>query len=216
MPFYSDFFKWVTLPMFLPSICLLDQFLLTALYISIHKAINKDKLYGKEGKAPRKIQKMGSNFLGAVCQLNPFITHRCMGPCVATLSSQRWLVRDGSSDDADSEVKSILSKYVKKGPQIRHSHFCLKTTKTSLCLLLSHLYFFMHQLRENLEESISQLQTQRRSDGVRSSSASTLHTSDLEAFSGSGMKKMTSRTSDWVLFSKSFWEYESVLLPAIC
>lgn len=139
-----------------------------------------------------------------------------MGPLVATLSSQRWLVRDGSSD-ADSEVKSILSKYVKKGPQIRHSHFCLKTTtKTSLTLLLSHLYFFMHQLRENLEESISQLQTQRRSNGVRSSSASTLHTSDLEASSGSGMKKMTSRTSDRVLFSKSFSEYESVLLPAIC
>ncbi|XP_030576664.1 centrosomal protein of 128 kDa isoform X2 [Archocentrus centrarchus] len=42
-------------------------------------------------------------------------------------------------------------------------------------------------LRENLEESISQLQTQRLglSNGVRSSSASTLHTSDLEAFSGS-------------------------------
>ncbi|XP_063352617.1 centrosomal protein of 128 kDa-like isoform X1 [Pelmatolapia mariae] len=43
----------------------------------------------------------------------------------------------------------------------------------------------MALLRENLEESISQLQTQRRSNGVRSSSASTLHTSDLEAFSGS-------------------------------
>lgn len=198
-------------PNFLPTICLLDQFLLTALYISIHKAINKDKLYGKEGKAPRKIEKWG-----VTCQLNPFIIHSCMGPLVATLSSQRWLVRDGSSD-ADSEVKSILSKYVKKGPQIRHSHLCLKTTtKTSLCLLLSHLYFFMHQLRENLEESISQLQTQRRSNGVRSSSASTLHTSDLEASSGSGMKKMTSRTSDRVLFSKSFSEYESVLLPAIC
>nr|XP_024661001.1 centrosomal protein of 128 kDa-like [Maylandia zebra] len=43
----------------------------------------------------------------------------------------------------------------------------------------------MALLRENLEESISQLQTQRRSNGVRSSSASTLHTSDLEASSGS-------------------------------
>uniref|UniRef100_A0A3Q0S4L4 Centrosomal protein 128 n=1 Tax=Amphilophus citrinellus TaxID=61819 RepID=A0A3Q0S4L4_AMPCI len=44
-------------------------------------------------------------------------------------------------------------------------------------------------LRENLEESISQLQTQRLglSNGVRSSSASTLHTSDLEAFSGSAL-----------------------------
>uniref|UniRef100_A0A8D3BWE6 Centrosomal protein 128 n=1 Tax=Scophthalmus maximus TaxID=52904 RepID=A0A8D3BWE6_SCOMX len=45
------------------------------------------------------------------------------------------------------------------------------------------------QLRENLEESISQLQTQRlsRSNGARSgsASASTLHTSDLEAGSGS-------------------------------
>ncbi|XP_026197572.1 centrosomal protein of 128 kDa isoform X2 [Anabas testudineus] len=47
----------------------------------------------------------------------------------------------------------------------------------------------MALLRENLEESISQLQTQRlsRSNGVRSASASasTLHTSDLEACSGS-------------------------------
>ncbi|AWP19714.1 putative centrosomal protein of 128 kDa isoform 2 [Scophthalmus maximus] len=47
----------------------------------------------------------------------------------------------------------------------------------------------MALLRENLEESISQLQTQRlsRSNGARSgsASASTLHTSDLEAGSGS-------------------------------
>ncbi|XP_037606827.1 centrosomal protein of 128 kDa isoform X2 [Sebastes umbrosus] len=47
----------------------------------------------------------------------------------------------------------------------------------------------MALLRENLEESISQLQTQRvsRSNGARSASASasTLHTSDLEADSGS-------------------------------
>ncbi|KAM6915010.1 centrosomal protein of 128 kDa [Xenentodon cancila] len=45
----------------------------------------------------------------------------------------------------------------------------------------------MALLRENLEESISQLQTTRlsRTNGVRSSSASTLHTSDLEAFSES-------------------------------
>ncbi|XP_040921070.1 centrosomal protein of 128 kDa [Toxotes jaculatrix] len=47
----------------------------------------------------------------------------------------------------------------------------------------------MSLLRENLEESISQLQTQRlsRSNGIRSASASasTLHTSDLEACSGS-------------------------------
>nr|XP_046229182.1 centrosomal protein of 128 kDa isoform X2 [Scatophagus argus] len=47
----------------------------------------------------------------------------------------------------------------------------------------------MALLRENLEESISQLQTQRlgRSNGARSASASasTLHTSDLEACSGS-------------------------------
>ncbi|GAA6224474.1 centrosomal protein of 128 kDa isoform X1 [Lates japonicus] len=47
----------------------------------------------------------------------------------------------------------------------------------------------MALLRENLEESISQLQTQRlgRSNGTRSASgsASTLHTSDLEACSGS-------------------------------
>lgn len=53
--------------------------------------------------------------------------------------------------------------------------------------------FFLHQLRENLEESISQLQTQRRgrSNGARSAStsASTLHTSDLEACSGSGMER---------------------------
>ncbi|KAM9703298.1 centrosomal protein of 128 kDa isoform 2-T2 [Menidia menidia] len=40
----------------------------------------------------------------------------------------------------------------------------------------------MALLRENLEESISQLQTQRlsRTNGARSASASTLHTSDLE------------------------------------
>ncbi|XP_078130958.1 centrosomal protein of 128 kDa isoform X3 [Sander vitreus] len=45
----------------------------------------------------------------------------------------------------------------------------------------------MTLLRETLEESISQLQTQRvsRSNGARSASASTLHTSDLEACSGS-------------------------------
>ncbi|XP_062267878.1 centrosomal protein of 128 kDa-like [Platichthys flesus] len=47
----------------------------------------------------------------------------------------------------------------------------------------------MALLRENLEESISQLQTQRlsRTNGARSASASasTLHTSDLEAGSGS-------------------------------
>ncbi|KAM4521514.1 centrosomal protein of 128 kDa isoform 2-T2 [Odontesthes bonariensis] len=45
----------------------------------------------------------------------------------------------------------------------------------------------MALLRENLEESISQLQTQRlsRTNGVRSASASTLHTSDLEGGSGS-------------------------------
>ncbi|KAM4713639.1 LOW QUALITY PROTEIN: centrosomal protein of 128 kDa [Anableps anableps] len=42
-------------------------------------------------------------------------------------------------------------------------------------------------LRESLEDSINQLQTQRlsRTNGVRSSSASTLHTSDLEACSES-------------------------------
>ncbi|XP_017264696.1 centrosomal protein of 128 kDa isoform X1 [Kryptolebias marmoratus] len=45
----------------------------------------------------------------------------------------------------------------------------------------------MAVLRENLEESISQLQTQRlsRTNGVHSASASTLHTSDLEPCSGS-------------------------------
>ncbi|XP_028460410.1 centrosomal protein of 128 kDa [Perca flavescens] len=45
----------------------------------------------------------------------------------------------------------------------------------------------MTLLRETLEESISQLQTQRvsRSNGALSASASTLHTSDLEACSGS-------------------------------
>ncbi|XP_056284931.1 centrosomal protein of 128 kDa-like [Pseudoliparis swirei] len=45
----------------------------------------------------------------------------------------------------------------------------------------------MALLRENLEESISQLQTQRggRPGAARSASASTLHTSDLEACSGS-------------------------------
>ncbi|XP_034756070.1 centrosomal protein of 128 kDa isoform X2 [Etheostoma cragini] len=45
----------------------------------------------------------------------------------------------------------------------------------------------MALLRENLEESINQLQTQRvsRSNGAHSASASTLHTSDLEACSGS-------------------------------
>lgn len=51
----------------------------------------------------------------------------------------------------------------------------------------------LHQLRESLEESISQLQTQRqsRSNGARSASASTspLHTSDLEARSGSGAQE---------------------------
>lgn len=69
------------------------------------------------------------------------------------------------------------------------------------CYIITYLHlkdaddlsYFMHQLRENLEESISQLQTQRlsRSNGVRSASASasTLHTSDLEACSGSGMNK---------------------------
>lgn len=55
-------------PNLLPTICLLDQFLLTALYISIHKAINKDKLYGKEGKAPRKIE---SDFLGVSLPVEP-------------------------------------------------------------------------------------------------------------------------------------------------
>ncbi|XP_028996551.1 centrosomal protein of 128 kDa-like isoform X2 [Betta splendens] len=46
----------------------------------------------------------------------------------------------------------------------------------------------MALLRENLEESISQLQTQRlgRPSGAKSASASTLRTSDLEASSGSG------------------------------
>uniref|UniRef100_A0A3B4H7M7 Centrosomal protein 128 n=1 Tax=Pundamilia nyererei TaxID=303518 RepID=A0A3B4H7M7_9CICH len=52
----------------------------------------------------------------------------------------------------------------------------------------------MALLRENLEESISQLQTQRRSNGVRSSSASTLHTSDLEASSGSDICSVFSTT----------------------
>ena len=54
-----------------------------------------------------------------------------------------------------------------------------------------HLHCFVHQLKENLEESISQLQSQRRrrpSPSQRqrrsSASASTLHTSDLEAGSG--------------------------------
>ncbi|XP_039981856.1 centrosomal protein of 128 kDa-like isoform X3 [Xiphias gladius] len=45
----------------------------------------------------------------------------------------------------------------------------------------------MALLRENLEESITELQKQRLSNGARSASASasTLHTSDLEAISGS-------------------------------
>ncbi|XP_038140986.1 centrosomal protein of 128 kDa-like isoform X1 [Cyprinodon tularosa] len=45
----------------------------------------------------------------------------------------------------------------------------------------------MTLLRESLEDSINQLQTKRRSrsNGVRSSSASSMHTSDLEACSGS-------------------------------
>ncbi|XP_035986268.1 centrosomal protein of 128 kDa isoform X3 [Fundulus heteroclitus] len=45
----------------------------------------------------------------------------------------------------------------------------------------------MTLLRESLEDSINQLQTQRlsRAEGPRGSSASTLHTSDLEACSGS-------------------------------
>ncbi|XP_069559232.1 centrosomal protein of 128 kDa [Brachyistius frenatus] len=45
----------------------------------------------------------------------------------------------------------------------------------------------MALLKENLEVSISQLQTQRlsRADGTRSASASTMHTSDLEALSES-------------------------------
>lgn len=50
----------------------------------------------------------------------------------------------------------------------------------------------LHQLRESLEESISQLQTRRRSrsNGACSASASTspLHTSDLDAHSGSGVE----------------------------
>uniref|UniRef100_A0A667XX08 Centrosomal protein 128 n=1 Tax=Myripristis murdjan TaxID=586833 RepID=A0A667XX08_9TELE len=51
----------------------------------------------------------------------------------------------------------------------------------------------MALLKENLEESISQLQAQRlsRSLGARSASASTLHTSDLEACSGSGRRNET-------------------------
>ncbi|XP_029902904.1 centrosomal protein of 128 kDa [Myripristis murdjan] len=49
----------------------------------------------------------------------------------------------------------------------------------------------MALLKENLEESISQLQAQRlsRSLGARSASASTLHTSDLEACSGSDSQR---------------------------
>ncbi|KAM4528864.1 centrosomal protein of 128 kDa [Fundulus diaphanus] len=45
----------------------------------------------------------------------------------------------------------------------------------------------MTLLRESLEDSINQLQSQRlsRAEGLRGSSASTLHTSDLEACSGS-------------------------------
>lgn len=60
------------------------------------------------------------------------------------------------------------------------------------------LYYYcdfplLHQLRESLEESISQLQSQRlsRSNGARSASASTspLHPSDLELHSGSGVER---------------------------
>ncbi|XP_008396450.1 centrosomal protein of 128 kDa isoform X3 [Poecilia reticulata] len=49
----------------------------------------------------------------------------------------------------------------------------------------------MTLLRESLEDSINQLQTRRlsRTNGVRSSSVSSLHNSDLEAFSGSEEKR---------------------------
>lgn len=58
--------------------------------------------------------------------------------------------------------------------------------------------FFLHQLRGNLEESISQLQTQRlsRTNGLHSASASTLHTSDLEP-SGSGMENTRCNKQDF-------------------
>ncbi|XP_035534954.1 centrosomal protein of 128 kDa isoform X2 [Morone saxatilis] len=62
----------------------------------------------------------------------------------------------------------------------------------------------MALLRENLEESITQLQTHRqgRSNGARSASASasTLHTSDLEACSGSDDQRFypTSPLSDYI------------------
>lgn len=75
---------------------------------------------------------------------------------------------------------------------VLHFVFCLLQASLSVC----HLFVCPHQLRENLEESITQLQTQRlsRSNGVRSASASasTLHTSDLEACSGSGVEKQVS------------------------
>ncbi|XP_027896284.1 centrosomal protein of 128 kDa isoform X2 [Xiphophorus couchianus] len=49
----------------------------------------------------------------------------------------------------------------------------------------------MTLLRESLEDSINQLQTRRlsRTNGVRSSSVSSLHNSDLEAYSGSEEKR---------------------------
>lgn len=69
-----------------------------------------------------------------------------------------------------------------------------------LSCLCTHGYIFVHQLRENLEESISQLQTQRLSRcngvGAASASASTLHTSDLEAFSGSGINQSIKYSRD--------------------
>lgn len=63
----------------------------------------------------------------------------------------------------------------------------------TLISLNINVSYSLHQLRESLEESISQLQSQRlsRSTGARSASASTspLHTSDLDACSGSGLDR---------------------------
>ena len=65
-----------------------------------------------------------------------------------------------------------------------------------LCLLTTT------QLKENLEESIGQLQSQRlrrTNGGVRSASASTLHTSDLEQQgSGSGINGRARGWEQWV------------------
>lgn len=86
---------------------------------------------------------------------------------------------------------------------------CTCSSTSAACVWLTDDFFFSAQLRENLEESINQLQTQRpsRSNGARSESASAspLHTSDLEggSWSGVGSRKCYSLPLDHILKKKS-------------